>query len=134
MAKLIERAQAFVTQKGIGWLQARTDSIEQLAGRRFRVRVYPLKLLLDPQGRILLRRVLSLRKNARPMKAGGPAASYTCTSNCLKIRRGFCNDFFCSVFACRDTCVAESGIASAPVSASLGSSSGARRTAGGASA
>jgi thiol-disulfide isomerase/thioredoxin len=55
LAKLIEQAQAFVTQKGIEWPQARTDSIDQLVKRRFRVRVYPLKLLLDPQGRILMR-------------------------------------------------------------------------------
>lgn len=55
LSKAAEKAKAFVEQRGMEWLQARTDSIDQLVKKRFRVRVYPMKLLLNPQGQIVMR-------------------------------------------------------------------------------
>jgi thiol-disulfide isomerase/thioredoxin len=55
MKKFADKAKAFITEHGIGWPQARTSSIAQLVNDRFRVNSYPMKLLLDPEGRILLR-------------------------------------------------------------------------------
>jgi thiol-disulfide isomerase/thioredoxin len=53
-AKATDAAKSFVAQRGIEWTQARTDSIRELVNRRFRVRTYPMKLLLDERGRVVL--------------------------------------------------------------------------------
>jgi thiol-disulfide isomerase/thioredoxin len=55
LKKGVEKGRQFVSQKGINWPQARTDGIAELVNNRFRVNYYPMKLLLDPRGRILLR-------------------------------------------------------------------------------
>ena len=54
LAEAIERAKTLVTKRGYEWTQARTDSIDQFVKKRLRVNIYPMKLLLDPQGRIVL--------------------------------------------------------------------------------
>ena len=53
--KLAKRAQAFIAEKNIPWTQATSESIATLAQERFRVKSYPMKLLLDPQRRVVLK-------------------------------------------------------------------------------
>lgn len=53
MSKAVSKAKAFAAERGMSWTHARTDSIDLLVRNRFRVRSYPMKLLLDPQGRLL---------------------------------------------------------------------------------
>src|SRR3712207_1458456 len=49
MSKAAAKAKSFAAEHGMNWTHARTDSIDLLVRNRFRVRGYPLKLLLDPQ-------------------------------------------------------------------------------------
>lgn len=46
-------AKKMVANKGLGWPQATRESIEDLVNRRFRVRIYPTAVLLDPQGKVV---------------------------------------------------------------------------------
>jgi len=55
MLQFSKDARSFVSKYHIEWPQARTDAIAHLVNERFRINSYPMKLLLDPEGRILLR-------------------------------------------------------------------------------
>lgn len=53
MSKAVAKAKSFAAEQAMNWTLARADSIDLLVRNRFRVRSYPMKLLLDPQGRLL---------------------------------------------------------------------------------
>jgi len=52
-AKGLERARKFVTDNGVTWPQATTESVRDLCQARFRVTAWPTILLLDPRLRIV---------------------------------------------------------------------------------
>lgn len=49
----IDKVKKFMTEKGMTWTQATTDSIQDLLDKRFRITAYPTTVLLDPQGKII---------------------------------------------------------------------------------
>jgi thiol-disulfide isomerase/thioredoxin len=51
--KGLAKVKAFVAERGIPWLQARTESIKPLYERRFMIVAYPTYVLLGPDGTII---------------------------------------------------------------------------------
>ena len=51
--KDLEAVKKFVAEKGMTWTQATTESISELAKKRFRITAYPTLILLDPNGKII---------------------------------------------------------------------------------
>lgn len=49
----IEKARELLAKKGCTWLQASTESIEELVQKRFCLSAYPTLVLLDPEGKIV---------------------------------------------------------------------------------
>lgn len=49
----LDKVKKFMTDKGMTWTQATTDSIQELLDKRFRITAYPTTVLLDPQGKII---------------------------------------------------------------------------------
>ena len=62
--KELEKVKKFVAEKGMTWPQATTESIGELAKKRFRVTAYPTLVLLDPNGKI----VSLSRKDQMPLR------------------------------------------------------------------
>jgi thiol-disulfide isomerase/thioredoxin len=65
----IKRARKVVAEKGVTWMQASPESINDIVEKRFRCTGFPAKILLDPQGRILSWG--DLRKNQLPIDGKG---------------------------------------------------------------
>ena len=51
--KGLEKVKEFVTQNGITWTQAQTESIKPIYETRFQIRAWPTTILLDPKGVII---------------------------------------------------------------------------------
>ena len=49
----LAKAKAFVAERGLPWMQARTESIKRLYQRRFMIVSYPTYVLLNPEGVIV---------------------------------------------------------------------------------
>jgi thiol-disulfide isomerase/thioredoxin len=47
------KIEPFIKEKGIPWIQATTESIEDLVKNRFRVNSWPRHILLDPDGKVV---------------------------------------------------------------------------------
>jgi hypothetical protein len=51
--KEIDPVKKFISEQGITWTNATTESINELLEQRFRIVAYPTTILLDQQGKII---------------------------------------------------------------------------------
>jgi hypothetical protein len=56
----------FVARRGLHWTQATQESIKEIVEKRLRVSIFPTKLLLDPQGKIIIADDGKLVRNQLP--------------------------------------------------------------------